>query len=460
MKTRRPLALAVWGQLCLSCLALPKASEWAVAAAEAATSTSSQSHPSPSTLSARPSLPGASAFTAPYAFPTEVFSSYYNDPASPSTQPQPVIARPNHHHLHDDGGDFFPRNLTDPFTLPILPPDDDVVYPGVTVQSPLSDEEIIHQAIKNVSAVIDGTRADCDKCAAGLAVGQLIAKMRPRVVPEVLRQLCIQYEFSVSLATLRDHLNWSSPIDFFSLARWQTTCNSTYAPSVLGSIWTQVLAYANLGHNDGTAPSLDAQYICSLRIKSACPLPATTPRDKSFFDSWFPKPKPSKRVTKEVVFEGHHRPRPAKGDRLKVLHLSDLHIDPRYAIGAESNGSSSQGCRSDTYNPDFATGPPDPSQMALLPPENISAPAGRFGEFNCDSPYSLLLSALEAIPVLSGGKVGKSDLDAVVVTGDITTHDAPNHISRELVEYSDTVIFHLLKRYLGEDIPVWVALGQ
>jgi sphingomyelin phosphodiesterase len=230
----------------------------------------------------------------------------------------------------------------------------------------------------------------------------------------------------------------------------------TYAPSTLGSIYSQILAYADLAYTEQTGPSSDAQYICNMQIKSACPAPYTTPRDKDFFDSWFPKPKQSK----NTAVEAETKQKTEKKDRLKVLHVSDLHIDPRYAVGAESNGSSTQGCRSDAYNPNFASGPPPPADMQLLPPENISAPAGWFGEYQCDSPYSLILAALQAIPVLSGGEVGKSGLDAVIVTGDITTHDSTAHISRDLVEYSDTVVYNLLKKYLGDDIPVWVTLGR
>ena len=37
---------------------------------------------------------GPSAFTAPGAFPTSVYSSYYNDPTQTSAQVQPVISDP------------------------------------------------------------------------------------------------------------------------------------------------------------------------------------------------------------------------------------------------------------------------------------------------------------------------------------------------------------------------------
>jgi sphingomyelin phosphodiesterase len=37
---------------------------------------------------------GATAYTAPGAFPTSVYGSYWNDPTATSAQPQPVITDP------------------------------------------------------------------------------------------------------------------------------------------------------------------------------------------------------------------------------------------------------------------------------------------------------------------------------------------------------------------------------
>jgi hypothetical protein len=124
-----------------------------------------------------------------------------------------VIPRPN-------GSGNFPYNLTDPMTLPVLPPDAEVVYPPETLHSSLSDEEITNQAVQNVSTIIaqESSQSNCTKCAAGLAVGQQLARTRPSVVPEVLRQLCVKYKFSVSFTPQRPKIPRLILFFFFNLS--------------------------------------------------------------------------------------------------------------------------------------------------------------------------------------------------------------------------------------------------
>lgn len=62
-------------------------------------------------------------------------------------------------------------------------------------------------------------------------------------------------------------------------------------------------------------PIPSPQLICS-EFLGLCPLPTTSPLDLS---GWFSKPKPNPLPS----------PKEPTGQRLKVLHLSDLHIDPR-----------------------------------------------------------------------------------------------------------------------------------
>lgn len=56
------------------------------------------------------------------------------------------------------------------------------------------------------------------------------------------------------------------------------------------------------------------QLICSQL--ELCPKPPTVPLNLT---NWFAKPKPNPLPP----------PKPPSGERLKVLHLSDIHIDPR-----------------------------------------------------------------------------------------------------------------------------------
>ena len=44
--------------------------------------------------------PGPTAYTAPGAFPTSLYASYYNDPTATSVEPQPVVSDPVTVRLH------------------------------------------------------------------------------------------------------------------------------------------------------------------------------------------------------------------------------------------------------------------------------------------------------------------------------------------------------------------------
>ena len=110
--------------------------------------------------------------------------------------------------------------------------------------------------------------------------------------------------------------------------------------------------------------------ICANFISGLCS-PTTTPLNLT---NWFAKPKPA-------VLPAAKKP---SGKRLKVLHLSDLHLDPRtafvfvynkyipyrltgYTNGAEANCTSYQCCRDNVVN----------SQN----PNEIMFPAPRFGAY-------------------------------------------------------------------------------
>ncbi|KAF8177267.1 Metallo-dependent phosphatase-like protein, partial [Mycena galopus ATCC 62051] len=107
-------------------------------------------------------------------------------------------------------------------------------------------------------------------------------------------------------------------------------------------------------------------------------------------------------------------PRTPSGERLKVLHLSDFHIDPRYATGAEANCSSSLCCRENA--------------IAKSSPNTTLFPAPRFGSYLCDTPYAPALAALEFIP-----------------------------LSWDYLLYTETLVYGLFKKALG---PVYASLGN
>jgi hypothetical protein len=251
---------------------------------------------------AQADLPGVASFVAPSAFPTSVFSSYYAKPA-PTSEPQPAI--------HDAVLNItYPLNLTDPKTIPTA--DNDPVYypPEIDGLTNVTSEALVQLALTEIKRIISdvgGLSGNCSKCIAVLSVGKFLARAAPSYVPDAMISLCQSTGFSSN-----------------------STCASTYAAGSYGAIWTQVLALADVTR-------LDGQYICSTLSTAFCSVPTTTPLNTT---SLFPKPKP-KNVTAPK----------ASGKLVKVLHLSDFHLDPRYSVASEANCSSGLCCRYSTTAP-------------------------------------------------------------------------------------------------------------
>jgi len=71
----------------------------------------------------------------------------------------------------------------------------------------------------------------------------------------------------------------------------------------------------------------------------------------------------------------------AEGRRLKVLHISDTHLDPYYAPGSLASCALPLCCR-------LTSAPQESGKKQRL--------AGRWGDYgNCDAPEALLRSALQ-----------------------------------------------------------------
>lgn len=105
---------------------------------------------------------------------------------------------------------------------------------------------------------------------------------------------------------------------------YETTCYDEYSVLALGSVFSQVVSLANVGGYDGQVSAkwvcmvqniMERKNLCS-KFKSLCPIPSTVPLNLT---SWFTKPKPNPLPP----------PKQPSGERLKVLHISDIHIDPR-----------------------------------------------------------------------------------------------------------------------------------
>lgn len=257
-------------------------------------------------------LPGKSAYTAPAGYPTSAFSSYY--PVPSGQEPQPALYDPVLNIT-------YPLNLTNPDTIPDYDPDPQYYPNPIANLSTSAQEAIIANVTAEIAATITGDSSDsnCTKCKAALSVGKSAAQLAPHMVPEAMIALCEAYKF---------HSN--------------ATCEEDFAADTFGYIWTQVLAFADV---DG----LDGQYICNSLSSTFCPYPAVSPLNTS---DWFPKPKPANAKAPK-----------ASGKRVKVLHMSDFHLDPRYKVGAEGNCTSGLCCRVGVENTDVA---PDISYPAPL----------------------------------------------------------------------------------------------
>ncbi|THH11052.1 hypothetical protein EW145_g895 [Phellinidium pouzarii] len=327
---------------------------------------------------------GLSSFAAPGAFPTSLYSEYFNNPTQTSAQVQPVISDPVTHEV-------YPFNLTNPATIP----QNDTVDPH-PLPPKVSSSSLLAHALHQIQLIAAPETENspfldnpCATCQAVLGIAKMVALAAPEQGPALAVSICQIFDA-------------------------EPDCSTTVGPLALGNIITQVFANANVGGYDG-------QLICQ-NFFGACPLPPTSALNLT---GWFAKPKPNPLPP----------PKTPSGKRLKVLHLSDFHLDPRYTTGAEANCSTGLCCRE--------------GNVAFSSPNQTLFPAPRFGT---DTPYALAAAALQAIPVLAGTQ--ETGFDFMIYTGDLVSHDPDNELSREY-----TVLFDLFKRIAGSG-PVYASLGN
>ncbi|KAN0061561.1 hypothetical protein ACQY0O_006408 [Thecaphora frezii] len=360
------------------------------------------------------------AYTAPSAFPTSAFASYYFLPSGLTAEPRPVVTDVARH-------DNFPDSLVNPTLVPPPPAPTDAVFPVAVKHkgSKPSDAAEYAAAIgHNISAILAGSQSSCDKCLSSLKVVQQLAQRYPKAAPQLMVDLCKQYGYATN-----------------------ATCEAQYKSEVLGSVYTQVLSYADFT----SATSTDAQYICGnlLSAKSNCSIPAPRDLDETFLDQWFGGK--HRRVAPTTYKRKTGKPK-KEGGNLKVLHMSDIHVDPRFFVGGEAACTNGRCCRADAFNSTLVTAPFAPG---TLPKANISEEAVYWGNYKCDTPWSLVLAALESVTELNGGQ----EVDMTVHTGDMVVHDVAQYISKDLVHYTHQSVFDLMKMYLGKG-PVFNALGN
>ncbi|KAK4204228.1 Metallo-dependent phosphatase-like protein [Triangularia verruculosa] len=336
-----------------------------------------------------------SVFTVPAAFPTSVFQEYYVTPG-PTTdgQPQPVISDPV-------SNVTYPFNLTDPNTRPTHGLDP-VEFPSALANMTADEvSALLHEAITSIWDIAEASNStNCSKCVASLLIGQTVAQFAPTWLPAVMTSLCKETGFQTA-----------------------DVCEEMYQPATYGAPWAQVLRYANVS-------GLDGHYICAFLSPNFCPQPGVAP-----YTVKFPKPRPNR--TKVPV---------RSGERVKILHLSDLHLDTRYKTGSEANCTTGMCCRISSTQ----------FSKNMAPPE-ISQPAPLFGSYKCDSPYYLALAALQSVEPLTGVSVQEPPA-FTLYTGDLVAHEPEVTNGREYVQAAEVAVWEIFKAYIGG--PIYAALGN
>jgi sphingomyelin phosphodiesterase len=187
-----------------------------------------------------------------------------------------------------------------------------------------SPSKILAHALTQLESIRDSpfySGNTCGACQAGLQVAKFVAMADPALGPQLAVSACELFKYS-------------------------STCATTYGRRGLGPVITQVVANADVGGYDG-------QMLCQ-NFLGLCPLP---PPSALNLTGWFDKPKPNPLPA----------PKKRSGERVPVLHISDAHLDPRYATGSEAACTSGLCCRQ--------------GNVASSSPNQTIFPAPRFGAF-------------------------------------------------------------------------------
>lgn len=417
-----------------------------------------------SSLLPSPATPSgwAAAYTPPSAFPTSGYESFYQTPAGTTVEPRPAVvdAVPLGPHAPHYFPDLNPSAL--PTTAPTASPGV-IPLPSSTISGngPSSTASAINTLEASIAELVatnaSSTTEQCRLCKHGLTLGQAFVRQYPDAVPQLLGDLCSKYQAPSKVGKT-----------YATLAESQEACYLNYNPSVLGGAYAAVLSYANLtpSINSGDGDS-DAQAVCYSALK-LCPTPAPLNFTKSYLHDWFSKSNTSTSVPLEALMQSTEyrekrdalRAKSASGlaDFEPVAHLSDIHLDPRFQPGTEASCTSGQCCRTDSWNTSVTTAPPSSFPGGVLPQGNVSEAAQYWGNYECDSPWSLVANMFETVQqVLPKGK----QLALSLFTGDMVTHEgsANWHLTRDLLLYVQQGLVDLMARYLGPG-PTMLTLGN
>lgn len=244
------------------------------------------------------------AYTAPSAFPTSAFSSYYSSPSGTLYEPRPAITE-------YAAGHAFSPSVDQPYPLPTGPPSYEAVYPEAKEAAPRNYSSQIEF---NINSIIGNTSlTSCQKCVRSMQQGQLLARANPKSVPGVLTDLCTMYKFESTASGLNQ----------------SEVCKRTYSGATLGAQYSQILSYIDLTKGDD---SRDALFLCNLLLSSQSNCSKPAPLDLNadgFLDNWFGgktkrEEKRQRGMTKRSTASGPARlDKRGKKKMLKVLHVSE-----------------------------------------------------------------------------------------------------------------------------------------
>ncbi|KAJ8923617.1 hypothetical protein NQ315_010196 [Exocentrus adspersus] len=121
----------------------------------------------------------------------------------------------------------------------------------------------------------------------------------------------------------------------------------------------------------------------------------------------------------------------------KVLHLSDTHLDPEYAVGSPANCEEPICCRN------YST--PSASRTTVT--------AGRWGSYDkCDSPRILIENMLQHIAL------EHPDIDYIIWTGDLPPHDIWKQSKQSNIDIIKESIRQMFEVF--PETPIFPALGN
>ena len=331
---------------------------------------------------------GTPVYTASKSFPTSLFPSMDYMPKRMEGEPRPHITR-------EGGKGSYPDSLVNPRSLPTAPPKSETLQ-----AQPHRGTADLDQLIKSVWEVASklfkhdkASSLTCNLCRNVLDSLQKIARTDPDTIPDLAGSLCEAF-------------------NIFGLAGFHQECKRTLSKDVFGGAITQVLSYANF--TDG-AP--DALTVCSqFSFARFCDRPDVS-LSEDFLNDWF---RGQRHAPKDVIDDWHSKRENAyknynPKDNLRVAHVSDLHLDPRYFVGGEADctyGATVQCCRSNSVNflkfqDHFVDG--------TLRDDQIMHKANYWGSLKCDTPWALLASSMEALKHVGGD----NGYDIALFTGDL-----------------------------------------